>query len=138
MEQNTQLKERISQMYESFATGDPSVVDTVLSAEKEVLGIGTDPGEWWVGDDIRRAFKAQLQEMHAAGIRFRERNIQAFSEGSVGWASDQTALTLDDGAEVPMRLTTVWRQEAGDWRMVQFHLSIGVPNQDALGEELTT
>lgn len=90
------------------------------------------------GENLRKAFKAHLPEMHAAGMRFRQGSIQAHSEGSVGWAADQPALVLPDGNEVPMRLTSVWRQEADTWKMVQFHLSIGIPNQAALGENLTT
>jgi hypothetical protein len=138
LQRNEGLAETVSKMYSAFETGNPAVVGDLVSGGQEVLGIGTDPMEWWAGLNMRRAFEAQVPEMHAAGIRFRQRDIQAHSEGSVGWVADQPSLVLPDGNEVPMRLTSVWRQESGAWKMVQFHLSIGVPNQAALGEELTT
>jgi hypothetical protein len=32
----------------------------------------------------------------------------------------------------------VLHQEDGEWKAVQFHTSIGVPNQDVAGVDLTT
>ena len=34
--------------------------------------------------------------------------------------------------EGPFRLTIVYRREDGVWKMVHFHSSIGVPNEDAI------
>jgi hypothetical protein len=138
MQRDDGLAARVSQMYTVFSTGDASVVNDIISSEADILGVGTDPNEWWIAADMRRAFEAQVPEMHAAGLHFHPGNIQAYSEGSIGWVADQPTLAMPDGNGVPMRLTSVWRQEAGTWKMVQFHLSIGVPNQEALGEELTT
>lgn len=138
MQRDQGLAEILSGMYSAFETGSPAVVEQIMSSESDIVGIGTDPEEWWTGGNVRRAFEAQIPEMHAAGLRFRAGDIQAFSEGSVGWVADQPTLTFPDGSGVPMRLTSVFRQEGGSWKMVQFHLSIGVPNQAALGEELTT
>jgi len=125
-------------MYAMFETGDPSTVDSLLSREQGILGIGTDPDEWWVDEALAMAFRAQLPEMHAAGMRFRSGDVKAYSEGSVGWIADQPTLLLPNGGEVQMRLTSVWRREADAWKMVQFHLSIGVSNQEAIGAQLTT
>jgi len=35
-------------------------------------------------------------------------------------------------------MTVVYRHEDGLWKMVHFHSSIGVPNEDAIGIELPT
>jgi hypothetical protein len=121
-----------------FNTGGVSIVGDFVSTEEDVLGIGTDPREWWAGSEaFRAAWNTQLPEMHAAGLRFEPGDIQAFSEGSIGWFADQPTLKMPDGGEVPMRLSGVCRQEDGAWKMVQFHLSIGMLNEEALGEELT-
>ena len=34
-------------------------------------------------------------------------------------------------------LTTVWHQEADDWKLVQWHVSVGVANEEAVSRELT-
>jgi len=124
-------------MYAMFETGSPAGADTLLSKAPGVLGIGTDPDEWWIDDAVAAAFRVQVPEMHAAGMRLRSGGVVAHSEGTVGWVADRPTLLLPDGSEVPMRLTAVWHRDGDAWRMVQFHLSIGVSNQDALGAELT-
>lgn len=138
MQPDAELRALVERMYDAFATGSPEVVTGMISRESGVLGIGTDPAEWWVGDAVPRAFQAQLPEMHAAGIRFRSGEGVAYREGSVGWLADQPVLELPDGNRVPMRMTAVFHREDDAWKMVQFHLSIGVGNDDALGTELTT
>jgi len=138
MERNADLARQLSGLYEVFNTGDASKIDEFLSSEADILGVGTDPREWWAGSDaFRQAFNTQPAEMHAAGLRFESADLQAFSEGSVGWFADQPTLKLPDGGGVPMRLTGVCHQEDGNWKMVQFHLSIGAMNEESIGEELT-
>ena len=51
-------------------------------------------------------------------------------EGSVGWAADCIKIRLPDATEIPCRLTMVWHQENGCWKIVQSHLSIGVGDDD--------
>lgn len=63
---------------------------------------------------------------------------QAYSEGTVGWVADHFKLRLPDGAEIPVRLTAVFRKENNDWKIVLRHASIGVPNEDVFGKTLTT
>ncbi len=137
MQRDSDLAGRLSQLYAMFESGDPSTAPNFVSGEKDILGIGTDPSEWWLGEAVFRAMNVQVPEMHGAGMRFQQGNVQAFSEGSVGWIADQPTLKLPDGSVVPMRLTSVWHQEADTWKMVQFHMSIGAANEEALGEELT-
>ncbi len=138
MQRNEELAGYLTRLYASLDSGDVSVVGTLVSKEQGIVGIGTDPNEWWSGEMLARAFNVQIPEMHASGMRFEAGDIQAYSEGSVGWTADQMTLRMPDGGAVPMRLTAVWHQEDGTWKMVQFHLSVGVPNEEMLGQELTT
>jgi hypothetical protein len=39
---------------------------------------------------------------------------------------------------MPFRVTAVLHKENGEWKMVQGHVSFGVPNEEALGQELPT
>jgi hypothetical protein len=125
-------------MYERFNAGDASAIDDFLSTEEDSQGIGTDPREWWAGADaVRAAWNTQVPEMHAAGMRFEPGDIQAFSEGSVGWFAHQPTLRMPDGSELLARATGVCRRENGVWKMVQFHFSLGMMNEEVLGQELT-
>jgi hypothetical protein len=48
--------------------------------------------------------------------------------GRFGSASDE---------EAPFRFSAFYRLEERDWKMVHFHSSVGVSNEEALGVELT-
>ena len=62
--------------------------------------------------------------------------LQAYREGSVGWAVDRDALfRLPDGTEMPFRNTLVYVQEDGEWKFIHAHTSVGVRNEEVLGEE---
>lgn len=138
MQHDADLARFVEQMYERFSSGKPDLADDLVSADPGVLGIGTDPAEWWVAENVLRAFKAQIPEMHAAGMRFQPGAVVAYSEGPIGWVADQPSLRMPDGSEIPMRMTAVWRRDGDAWKMLQFHLSMGVSNQEALDTDLTT
>ena len=138
MQRSSDLAGHVGRTYESFNTGDASTADHFLSAEEDILGVGTDPREWWTGSSaLRETWNTQLPEMHAGSVHFEPSDIQAYSEGSVGWFADQPTLTMPDGSGVPPRITGVLRKENGGGKTVQFHFSFGVRNEEAFGEELT-
>jgi hypothetical protein len=62
---------------------------------------------------------------------------QAYQEGSVGWVADRARVGLLDGQTIPFRLTMVCHREDGDWKVVQWHISVGVANEEVVGKELT-
>jgi len=120
MELNSELVAYLGRMYERVNSGDVSAMEEFLSTEEGSLGVGTDPREWWAGADaVRAAWSNQIPEMYAAGIRFEPGEIQAFSEGTVGWFAHQPSVKMPDGGEMAARMTGVCRQEQGAWRIVQ-------------------
>lgn len=136
MEQSKEISDLISRFYGSMENGDIAYIDNLLSHKAEALAIGTDPQEWWAGyDTIGPVFKAQIKEM--AGIKGEALETNAYREGTVGWGSSQLVMRLPNGKTLPMRSTAVFHQENGSWKMIQFHLSIGVPNEEAFGGGLT-
>ena len=63
--------------------------------------------------------------------------MSAFIEGTVGWVGDRATIQLPNGHILPIRVTSVFHQEDGVWKIVQHHVSIGVPNPEAIGKEFT-
>jgi hypothetical protein len=59
--------------------------------------------------------------------------LDVFVEGSVGWAPGRPTWILKDSREVPSRWTAVFRREDGEWKIVQAHTSIGVPDEEMFG-----
>lgn len=137
MKKSDELRTLTLESYNAFEKGDYTFFERHTSKEDGVLAIGSDPEEWWAGyDTITRVFKAQMQEM--GGFVLADADPQAFSEGSVGWVADYPKMRLPDGTEIPFRITAVYQKENGAWKMVQWHGSIGMPNEEMIGQDLTT
>ena len=130
MERSVELKKIVLGLYESMSKGDVSAIEDIFSRQVGVLGIGSDPNEWWADyDAIVGAFKAQLQEMSTKQIQTGD--IEAFVEGSVGWAYERR--TFKAGKEWSLRHTFVFHKEDEKWKIVQLHVSFGMPNTEVLG-----
>src|SRR5262249_41186139 len=65
-------------------------------------------------------------------------DVVAYSCGDTGWAMARVHIKFDNGTEFVLRQTSVYVIERGHWRVVHWHSSIGVPNEDAIGVKLTT
>ena len=52
-------------------------------------------------------------------VRFDPRQIEAFSEGTVGWATTMLRITLPDGGTVSPRWSSVLHREGDQWKFVQ-------------------
>ena len=138
MERSEELEELMRGLYRAVTDGDVAFLDAVLSADDRAVAIGTDPEEWWEGGDaVAMAFRRQVQE--AGGrLRLEPGSPKAFVTGDVGWAHDRFAFVTDAGSRADARLSAVFVRDQGRWQMVQSHASIGVPNQEAIGLELST
>jgi hypothetical protein len=136
MEPSTELKELVLRTYEAMGNADTTFYDHHLSHQDGVLIIGSDPNEWWTGyDTITQVFKAQMREM--GGVSCLPGDPQAYRMGDVGWVADRPRFRLPDGTELPVRMSIVFVKEDGAWKVAQQHISIGVPNEKIVGQELT-
>ena len=92
------------------------------------VAVDSDPGEWTEGyDEIMRLMRGSTPDAEL-GITAGLDDVKAFREGSVGWAAGHGYFELE-GKRAPVRLTAVVHQENGEWKVVQTHASIGVPNE---------
>lgn len=133
MDQSAELKDFMLGFYAAIARGDLTPVEEGLSRQEGTLWIGTDPGEWWnTREEVLNAWKSQLAELGGA-MDIRPGRLQAWQLGNTGWMADQPIVTLSDGSTLAFRITAVFEREAGCWRMVQVHSSIGVPNRELSG-----
>ncbi len=121
---------------EAGARGDIDVAKKFYSDSKDLRGIGTDEHEWYRGP--REAMP--LMEAHTREVGIYESELlrlEAFEEGSVGWAAYEQRRTSLTGRSVVHRRTLVLELESGMWKIVQSHLSVPVPNLETEGFELT-
>jgi ketosteroid isomerase-like protein len=50
----------------------------------------------------------------------------------MGWVANRPRAVLPDGNAISTRLSGVVRQEEGGWRVVHIHVSVGVPDEEAV------
>jgi ketosteroid isomerase-like protein len=136
MEESYELKDLTLRLFKALESGDISFFERMFPRQGDVVVIGTDPDEWWADyPTIIQVFKAQLEEMK--GFKFVASDPQAYSDHNVGWSIDRLRLRSPDGGEIPIRMTNVFHKYNGQWKIVHTHLSMGVPNEEALGQKLT-
>jgi len=124
-----EVKHAVDRLVEAFNRGQPEAVDSLVASTDAVLGIGSDPDEWWAGRDRLLAVqKAQVQEMGGAHWELSQ------ATGGERWMAAKCTVTTPDGTRVPGRLTVVCTK---DGKIEHYHFSIGVPNEDAIRQKLT-
>jgi ketosteroid isomerase-like protein len=134
MERSEELRDFVLLYCQAIASGDMGFVERHLSRQDDLLVIGADLCAWWSGYAAAiGAFTAQVSDV-TRGMALIAGDPQAYREGSVGWSADHVKIRLPDGTEIPCRLTMVWHQENGRWKIVQHHLSIGIGSNEAAGK----
>ena len=135
MEPSTELRDLTIQLAQAVGAGDVAMLEGHTSHQPGVTFLGTDPDEWWTDlAGLRQALVGQ----HEAGVEIIPGEPVAYQQGDVGWAVDRVMRFRVGEQEIPCRMSVVYRREDGAWKMVHFHSSIGVPNEDAIGVELPT
>ncbi len=140
MEPAPELVAFAKRLFHSMSTFDSEAIAEAFSRETGVVAIGTAPEEWWVGlDEIAALFRVQLQEMASMGpLPLDVERLAAFKEGSVGWIESQMVAPIADLPPIPLRLTITLHEEGAFWRIVQYHASFPVSNEESIGMTVTT
>lgn len=107
----------------------------LMSSDPSLRVLGFDRDEWWRGPTVFAVREAQSQEQGEFRVRVDE--VEGFEDGEFGWATVFSMFLTSVGA-TPLRTTMVLRIEAGVWRVIQWHNSSPVSNQQVFGVELTT
>jgi class 3 adenylate cyclase len=118
----------------AMSADDADTVRGMFSTNACLLYVGTDPEEWWTGPDSAEIMLRQNREL--GGIELRPGSPVAHGLGNVGWIGDRMRVVLRTGAEIGVRLTLVLAIERGQWRIVQWHGSIGEKDEVAFGRAL--
>ena len=125
----TEAQRALEAFVSAFNSGDAKAMAALFAPSGEVLGIGTDPKEWWLGrDTLMPILEAQLREMSGAQFHVDE------TAGTDRWLACRCSIGLPGTPSFPARLTVVY---SDDHLIEHFHLSIGVANEEAVGQTLT-
>jgi ketosteroid isomerase-like protein len=131
------MRDLLDRLYDSFNSGDSAAWTT--SVAEDVLGVGSDPDEWWNGrSEVIAVTGTQIEEMAAEKVHFAGGAPHIVEQGDVVWAVDRPTISLPDGRSTQMRFTLIGSRDSGQLRIRHFHLSAGVPNEEHVGRALTT
>lgn len=100
--------------------------DDIVSEEAKLI-IGTAPGEN-VTDRAAMRFGFETE-----GITLQSRGARGYEEGSLAWVVDEPRFGFPGGSGMDCRVTAILRNEAGTWRLVHAHFSVGVPDDEVVG-----
>ena len=129
METSTELRELKLSLYKLQEKGDCSYIERLMTRQNGSLIIGSDTDEWWTGyENIVKEIRSQEEIFAGSSLTG---DPQAYARGDVGWVADQLEIVLSDGTEFSARSTMVFEKEVGEWKIVQWHFSVGIPNVDA-------
>jgi adenylate cyclase len=133
MQPSEEIRRIVDRWMVAVRDGETDTIVSKISEHAGVLVIGTDAEEWWHRDDAA-VWEAQFEE--SGGLPFSWDEIEAWEEGTVGWAGAN--FTLAGPEEIfPMRATWVLHLEQAEWKLVQVHVSSCRSNVELLGQELT-
>jgi ketosteroid isomerase-like protein len=130
MERSEEIEQLVADWFAAATRGDASLVAERVSSEAATRLIGSDPAELFKGGDAVAGFLAGEVEGAGGHATFAPTATEAFSEGTVGWATSQVTITMPDGKHVSPRWSAVFHKEDGIWKFVQTHASIAVPNDE--------
>ena len=136
MEQDGSLRSVIVGWFESIVNADDTWRDRHVSRDPDLRIVGTDPAEWLKGDAAYAFLKGEADSV-GGHVRIDVREVEAFSQGDVGWGVARPVIELPDGNTVAPRWSAVFRKENGNWMMVQLHASIAIGNAEAFGDAVS-
>lgn len=134
MQQAPDLRKVIEDWFEAVSRGDTSWVDRHVSRSPGVRLVGTDPDEWLQGEQVAEFLKGEAEAI-GGSVTVSFGDTEAYCEGTVGWGIARPILTFPDGQAFSPRWAGVFHREDGEWKLVQVHASVGIPNEQLLGAE---
>lgn len=115
--------------YDLISRGDVAKLAELMPGDESLpVIIGTGPDEWFEGRTaVLDALEQQARDY--PNLRFEPGDLRCEENGDSGWVADRASLVMPDGGRIDVRQTMVFQREAGTWRVVQSHLSIGVAGE---------
>lgn len=129
-----EIKQLILDWYERISSGEMvAAAEYILSQEKDFLALGTDATNgFWDRTDLICAYR-ETAKLGKPEINVKQ--IEAFREGSVGWALDTVMVRRPGMNEIPMRHTFVLHQEDGEWKVIHAHYSFPATDETSVPTE---
>jgi len=128
------VKTTMNRFWQSFETGDIELVAEVMAHDPELVILGTDAAERWVGyEEFRTAMEQQFAAIETMQMSLQDEVFKVHDSGKVAWYSgiaDAKGISLGEDFEIAgLRSTAVLEKRDATWVIVQYHGSVPVASQ---------
>ena len=124
----------IQKMWNSFIDGDIDAFSQTMSKDKDMVTFGTDASERWDSwQALEDSVALQFDAFDVVSVERKNKSLKISNSGNTAWFSETVDWEfLSNGkTEVvkDIRYTGVMEYRNGQWKIVQFHCSVGVAGQ---------
>jgi adenylate cyclase len=134
-QESPELRAVVQRWLGALRSKDAAALQNLMSVSPYTRYIGSDEAEVWSGVNVHSAYPGHAAELPE--FKVDPSLVEAYEEGTVGWAALIGEGRFPNEAIRPVRITWVCSLEAGAWRIIQTHLSVAVSNVELIGRELT-
>ena len=111
----------------AMCRGDTAAVTALLSADLAVVFGVVDGIVWPSFEEAAAGLAARFEGGWRLDVR--PGCPRAFRQGEIAWFADRPVMATAGGGSVVGRLSGVARLEEGQWRLLQWHASLGLSNE---------
>jgi ketosteroid isomerase-like protein len=120
----------VKEIFAAFEALDARELDETFSRTDELTAFGTDEDENFYGwQQYKSVHEVQFEALKV--FQFKSTDLRVFERGDAAWFSDRPKWHIETKAgekvDTQVRITGVLAREQGKWRVVQWHVSQGVP-----------
>lgn len=120
-------------IYAGFEALNAEMLDANFSHSSDLIAFGTDWDEKFVGwEQYKDIHRVQFDALKS--FKFMARELDVKINGETAWVSDRPHWEIEtkkgESVKEDVRVTAVLKKTGSDWKVVQWHVSVG------LGERL--
>ena len=124
----------IQKMWDSFIDGDIDAFSQTMSKDEDMVTFGTDASERWDSwQELKNSVALQFDAFDVISVERKNKSLKISNSGNTAWFSetvDWEFLSNGNNESVKdIRYTGVMEFRNGQWKIVQFHCSVGVAGQ---------
>ena len=124
----------IQKMWDSFIDGDIDAFSQTMSKDEDMVTFGTDASERWDSwQELENSVALQFDAFDVISVERKNKSLKISNSGNNAWFSetvDWEFLSNGNNESVKdIRYTGVMEYRNGQWKIVQFHCSVGVAGQ---------
>jgi uncharacterized protein (TIGR02246 family) len=128
--EKARLQSVMDSVNRAWESGDTAAFSQLLAHDEDVVGLGADVDERWVGwPSIQAGLTRQFQAFSRTKVVPRHVDIHISATGRAAWLTqvmDMSTELMGTPVQLEARFTAVFEKRNGRWLLVQFHYSVPV------------